>query len=105
MNRIPLAMLASCVSTSALAQTVNFDNDQVGSPPAGWTCGVTGSGRFLWCVKSGTALADGFGEVKFKPISGRETRNLAADPEMLSTARRCTTRCLRDARQRQRKRS
>lgn len=65
--------------------------------PAGWVGGVTGrgtphwamaadpsapgkgqvllqsgSGRFPWCVKSGTALADGFVEVKFKPISGHE---------------------------------
>ena len=97
MNRIPLAMLASFVSTSALAQGVNFDSDPVGSPPVGWICGVTGSGKphwavaadpgapsksnvlmqsgsgtFPWCVKSGTALTDGFVEVKFKPMSGRE---------------------------------
>jgi hypothetical protein len=31
-----------------------------------------GSGTFPWCVKAGSALADGFVEVKFKPISGRE---------------------------------
>ncbi|HMA09273.1 MAG TPA: family 16 glycoside hydrolase [Ramlibacter sp.] len=97
MNMIPLGLLASFVSVSAFAQSVNFDSDAVGSPPAGWTCGVTGSGKprwavaadpaapsksnvlmqsgsgtFPWCVKSGTALADGFVEVKFKPISGRE---------------------------------
>jgi len=97
MNRIPLAMLASFVSTSALAQSVNFDTDPVGSPPAGWICGVTGGGRphwavaadpnaqskqnvlvqdgrgtFPWCVKSGAALANGFVEVKFKPMSGHE---------------------------------
>jgi len=97
MNRIPLAMLASFVSTSALAQGVNFDSDPVGSPPVGWTCGVTGSGKphwavaadpnapskqnvlvqdgrgtFPWCVKSGAALANGFVEVKFKPMSGHE---------------------------------
>jgi hypothetical protein len=89
---------ASLVSTTVLAQSVivNFDSDAVGSAPAGWTCGVTGSGSprwavaadpaapsppqvlmqsgkgtFPWCVKTATALADGF-EVKFKPISGRE---------------------------------
>jgi hypothetical protein len=97
MNRIQLAMLASFVSTSALAQGVNFDSDPVGALPAGWTCGVTGSGKphwavaadpgapsksnvlmqsgsgtFPWCVRSGTAVTDGFVEVKFKPISGRE---------------------------------
>jgi len=32
----------------------------------------TGSGTFPWCVKKGTTLADGFVEVKMKPISGRE---------------------------------
>jgi hypothetical protein len=97
MIRIPLAMLASFVSTSALAQSANFDTDPVGAPPMGWICGVTGSGKphwavaadpaapskskvlmqsgsgtFPWCVKSGTAITDGFVEVKFKPISGRE---------------------------------
>ena len=78
-------------------QTINFDNDPPGATPMGWTCGVTGrgnprwavaedssapgkskvlvqsgSGTFPWCVKSGSALADGFVEVKFKPISGHE---------------------------------
>jgi hypothetical protein len=97
MNMIPLGLLASFVSVSAFAQSVNFASDAVGSPPAGWTCGVTGSGKprwavaadpaapsksnvlmqsgsgtFPWCVKSGSALADGFVEVKFKPLSGRE---------------------------------
>jgi hypothetical protein len=84
-------------TTAAIAQSVNFDSDPIGSAPAGWTCGVTGrgsphwavaadpsapskskvlmqsgSGTFPWCVKSGTAVADGFVEVKFKPISGKE---------------------------------
>jgi hypothetical protein len=97
MSMIPLGLLASFVSATALAQTVDFRNDPVGSPPAGWTCGVTGSGKphwavaadpgapgrsnvlmqsgsgtFPWCVKSGTALADGFVAVKFKPVSGGE---------------------------------
>jgi hypothetical protein len=65
--------------------------------PAGWNCGVTGggssrwsvaadpdapskpnvlrqsgSGTFPWCVKDGAAITDGFVEVRFKPISGRE---------------------------------
>ena len=84
-------------TTTAIAQSVSFDGDRIGSAPAGWTCGVTGrgsphwavaadpsapsksnvlmqsgSGTFPWCVKSGTAVADGFVEVKFKPISGKE---------------------------------
>jgi hypothetical protein len=79
------------------AQTVNFDKDPTGMPPADWTCGVTGRGNprwtiehqrdapslsnvlvqsgagcFPWCVSTGTAILDGFVEVKFKPIRGRE---------------------------------
>jgi hypothetical protein len=97
MKQTSIGLLASLVSTSVLAQVANFDGDTVGSVPAGWTCGVTGSGSprwtvtadptapsksnvlmqsgkgtFPWCVKTGTALADGFVEVKFKSISGRE---------------------------------
>jgi hypothetical protein len=97
MKQTSIGLVASLVSTTALAQTVNFDADVVGSAPAEWTCGVTGrgsprwavaadpsapskpnvlmqtgSGTFPWCVKSGTALTDGVVEVKFKSISGRE---------------------------------
>jgi hypothetical protein len=32
----------------------------------------SGSAPFPWCVKQGTALADGVVEVKFKPLTGRE---------------------------------
>ncbi|HEY9068017.1 MAG TPA: hypothetical protein VIO33_23735 [Burkholderiaceae bacterium] len=87
-------LLAAGIST---AQTVNFDQDSTGASPTGWTCGVTGrgtprwaveadpsapsppnvlvqagAGTFPWCVRSGTAIVDGFVEVKFKPIRGRE---------------------------------
>jgi hypothetical protein len=97
MKQTSIGLLASLVSTTVLAQVANFDGDTAGSVPAGWTCGVTGSGSprwtvtadptapsksnvlmqsgkgtFPWCVKTGTALADGFVEVKFKSISGRE---------------------------------
>ena len=79
------------------ALILNFDTDVPGSTPAGWLAGVTGkgtpkwtveadasapskphvlkqsgSGTFPWCVKRDVALADGFVEVKFKPLSGRE---------------------------------
>jgi len=92
-----MVALTSLVSGAVSAQVVNFDSDAVGSVPAGWTCGVTGrgaplwavaadpsapskpnvlkqsgSGTFPWCVVKGVALADGFVEVKFKPIDGRE---------------------------------
>lgn len=83
--------------TTPLAATVSFDQDTPGSMPAGWIAGVTGlgspkwsvesdptapskpnvlkqsgSGRFPWCVKQDTSFADGYVEVKFKPISGKE---------------------------------
>ena len=75
----------------------SFDTEAPLSLPAGWTQGVTGrgspkwaverddsapsrpnvlkqsgSGTFPWCVRSDSSLADGFVEVKFKPIAGSE---------------------------------
>jgi hypothetical protein len=97
MKQISIGVAVSLASAAALAQVVDFDAEAVGTLPAGWTCGVTGrgsprwivavdpdaptqpnvllqsgSGTFPWCVKRDTALADGFVEVRFKPISGRE---------------------------------
>ena len=97
MKQTSIALAASLLSTSLVAQAVNFETDTVGSAPAGWTCGVTGSGSarwsvaadpsapsksnvlmqtgrgaFPWCVRNDTSLADGFVEVKFKAVSGRE---------------------------------
>ncbi|MGE5525722.1 MAG: hypothetical protein ACM3SS_18550, partial [Rhodospirillaceae bacterium] len=84
---------------NAYADSENFDKAPVGSVPADWKCGVTGKGTprwqveadasapskgnilkqsgrgtFPWCVKSGVSIADGFVEVKFKPISGNDDR-------------------------------
>ena len=84
-------------ASAAMGQTVNFDADRAGAAPANWTCGVTGRGNprwtvepdpgapslpnvlvqsgvgdFPWCVRDGTAIADGFVQVKFKPLRGRE---------------------------------
>src|SRR5260370_19486242 len=81
----------------ALADTVNFDNLTTGAPPLGWTAAKTGTGAAKWtierddtapskpnvlkqsgqatypvCIKDDTNLKDGFVEVKFKPISGKE---------------------------------
>ena len=92
-----LALLMVATITAAFAETDNFDSAQVGATPADWTCGVTGrgapkwaveadasapsqpnvlkqSGRgtFPWCVKKGASVADGFVEVKFKALAGRE---------------------------------
>lgn len=80
-----------------MAETINFDNDKTGGLPASWKSGVTGKGSprwtveadasapskphvlkqsgrgtFPWCVKDGVSLKDGFVEVKFKPLSGKE---------------------------------
>jgi hypothetical protein len=79
------------------AQTVNFDSTSPGGLPVGWIAGVTGqgaprwtverdadapskpnvlrqsgSGTFPWCVIASSTLEDGFVEVKFKPLSGKE---------------------------------
>lgn len=95
--RKTMAGIAALAVVSAAAQVVDFAGDTVGAVPAGWICGVTGkgsprraiaadpdapsqgkvlmqsgSGTLPWCVKCDTSIVDGFVEVKFKPISGRE---------------------------------
>src|SRR5882724_8337542 len=92
-------LLASALlsTVNAMAATINFEADTVGAPPAGWTCGATGRGApkwivetdpgaaaggkvlkqsgaatFPWCVKTDSALSDGWVEVRFRPLSGRE---------------------------------
>ena len=85
------------VSSTVLADTVNFDDAKTGSPPTGWTATQTGSGSAKWsvekddtapsklnvlkqggeatfpvCIKDDTKLKDGFVEVKFKPVAGKE---------------------------------
>jgi hypothetical protein len=82
---------------SVHANTFGFDTDNVASLPSGWEQGVTGggaprwsvqpdesapskpnvltqsgSGTFPWCVRRDTPVADGFVEVKFKPLAGKE---------------------------------
>lgn len=88
------AILATGV---ALADTANFDDLKTGAPPPGWTATQTGSGQAKWaivqdasapsppnvlkqsgvatypvCIKEDTNLKDGFVEMKFKPVSGKE---------------------------------
>jgi len=92
-----LVIMATLFSATAAAQTSGFDSNAAGALPAGWRAGVTGrgspkwtveadasapsrpnvlkqsgSGTFPWCVRPDVSLADGWVEVKFKPISGRE---------------------------------
>lgn len=97
MKPLTAAFLGVLMATNAFAETVNFDKAKPGTLPAGWMSGVTGkgspkwtvepdstapskpnvlkqsgSGTFPWCVKKGTSLADGYVEVKFKPLSGND---------------------------------
>ena len=97
MKPLSLAVAAILAATAALAETESFDKAPTGSSPPGWTCGVTGkgspkwtietdpsapsganvlkqsgSGTFPWCVKKAAPIADGYVEVKFKPLAGRE---------------------------------
>ena len=89
-------MMIGTAAALAFADTESFDQARPGALPA-WECGVTGrgsphwaveidssapskpnvlkqtgSGTFPWCVKKAVSIADGFVEVKFKPLSGRE---------------------------------
>ena len=89
--------MTSLITTSALAETINFDDAKPGEAPPGWTATKTGKGEAKWTIekddtapskpnvlkqsgeatypvalKKNTSLKDGFVEVKFKPISGKE---------------------------------
>jgi hypothetical protein len=89
-------MSTLAVSISS-AGTVNFDDLKTGAPPPGWTATKTGKGDPKWqvvaddsapskpnvlkqsgeatypvCIKDDTSVKNGFVEVKFKPLSGKE---------------------------------
>jgi len=80
-----------------MAQTLHFNNDRTGALPPAWIAGVTGRGShrwsvesdptapsrpnvlkqngrgdFPWCVLRDAMIADGFVEVRFKPLEGEE---------------------------------
>jgi hypothetical protein len=91
-------MIVTTMATAlAAAETVNFDDMKAGAPPPGWTATQTGSGTAKWsvekdasapskpnvlkqsglatfpvCFKNATNIKDGFVEVKFKPVGGKE---------------------------------
>jgi hypothetical protein len=94
---IGISLLACGVATAAIGNIANFDAVPIGGLPDGWAAGVTGRGSsrwtveadatapsppnvliqsghgdFPWCVKRDVLLADGYVEVKFKPLSGRQ---------------------------------
>src|SRR2546422_9048215 len=91
------AVATMMLASIAMADTVDYDNLKVGAPPPGWTATKTGTGDAKWtiekddtapskpnvlkqsgqatypvCIKDDTSLKDGFVEVKFKAISGKE---------------------------------
>jgi hypothetical protein len=93
---LAVSIAAMLVATAALAASENFDEVKPGEILDGWTCGVTGkgspiwkveadasapsspnvlkqsgSGAFPWCVRQSVRIADGYVEVKFKPLAGR----------------------------------
>ena len=97
MLRCVLFLSLSILMNAASAQTIDFDQTPVGSLPSGWLSGSTGggkprwaveadstapskpnvlkqsgSGAYPWAVKQDVQLENGFVEVKFKPISGRQ---------------------------------
>src|SRR5216110_1481463 len=90
-------MAITMTTAVTIAETVNFDDMKTGAAPAGWTATQTGSGTAKWaiekdesapskpnvlkqsgqgtfpvCFKNNTNIKDGFVEVKFKPIAGKE---------------------------------
>ena len=90
-------IVTSITTALAAAETVNFDDMKVRTVPPSWTATQTGSGTAKWtvekdnsapskpnvlkqsgqatfpvCFKNDTNIKDGFVEVKFKPIAGKE---------------------------------
>ena len=96
-RRILSVIVIGTAAAAGFAGTESFDQIRPGALPPGWECGVTGrgsphwaveadssapsqpnvlnqtgSGTFPWCVRKAVSIADGFLEVMFKPLSGRE---------------------------------
>jgi hypothetical protein len=85
------------VNSVVATETINFDEAKIGALPSNWLGTKTGSGTPRWtvesddsapskpnvlkqsghatypvCLKSDAKINDGFVEVKFKPVSGKE---------------------------------
>lgn len=92
-----LTLAGGLLAATAQADTIHFDDATPGAAPPGWTVTKTGSGSPQWLVvadatapsqpnalkqageatypvamKDDTNLKDGFVEVKFKAVSGKE---------------------------------
>ena len=99
MKQTLIGLMVASVGFAGAAATglVNFDSTEIGQAPPGWTATQTGSGKAKWtiekddsapskpnvlkqsreatypvCLKDDTNLKDGFVEVKFKPVAGKE---------------------------------
>ena len=95
--KVSMLLVATSLVAAAPTETVNFDKAEAGKPPSGWTATQTGTGQARWavvqddtapskpnvlkqsgqatypvCLKADSSLKDGFVEVKFKAISGKE---------------------------------
>jgi hypothetical protein len=94
---LALLITGAMFAQVTFAETIHFDTAKTGTLPEGWQAGVTGKGKpkwtveadasapsqpnvlkqsghgtYPWCVKKDVALTDGFVQVRFKPISGKE---------------------------------
>jgi hypothetical protein len=94
---VAIFVFLTVVMLSGQTLKIDFDKDQTGKAPAGWTATQTGTGKGVWtvvadntapsgpnvlkqsgvatypvCIKDDTSIKDGFVEVKFKPLSGKE---------------------------------
>jgi hypothetical protein len=94
---IVLALAAGTEAPFLFAETVSFGNAKQGNLPPHWIGTQTGKGQAKWsvekdadtpgkpnvlkqsgeatypvCIKDDTRLKDGFVEVRFKPVSGKE---------------------------------
>src|SRR4051812_35053288 len=94
---LALLLTGATFAHMTFAETIHFDTTKPGALPEDWQAGVTGKGTpkwtveadpsapsqpnvlkqsgkgtYPWCVKKDVALTDGFVQVKFKPISGKE---------------------------------
>jgi hypothetical protein len=92
-----VALVGLFLSAAGMAADINFDHCTPGAPPPGWIATKTGTGQPKWevvrdetapskpnvlkqsgeatfpvCIYSETLLKDGFVQVKFKPVSGKE---------------------------------
>jgi hypothetical protein len=95
--KVQLLTLLSMSTLLSGAATVHFDDMKIGAPPPGWLATQTGKGEAKWeivadpsapsktnvlkqsgvatypiCIKNDIELKNGFVEVKFKPVAGKE---------------------------------